>query len=98
MGIQPTDVDGLAGVATTLVFEFLNGYYETEDGERLHKAELLDRAVIEPRHLMVLKAKASFGARRADLTTQLQRPKRSSWKIQVSRAYKEIGLSNLYLG
>jgi hypothetical protein len=27
--VQPTSVDGLAGVATTLVFEFLNGYYET---------------------------------------------------------------------
>ena len=27
--LQPSNVDGLAGVATTLVFEFLNGYYRT---------------------------------------------------------------------
>src|SRR5262249_60277172 len=25
--VEPASVDGLAGVATTLVFEFLNGYY-----------------------------------------------------------------------
>jgi len=29
VNVEPTSVDGLAGVATTLVFEFLNGYYET---------------------------------------------------------------------
>ena len=39
--VEPSNVDGLAGVATTLVFEFLNGYYETGDGERLREAELL---------------------------------------------------------
>ena len=60
--VEPTNVDGLAGVATTLVFEFLNGYYETEGDKRLHSAELLlDRAVtIEPRHLTALKAKAAL--------------------------------------
>jgi hypothetical protein len=29
--VQPNDVEALAGVATTLVFEFLNGYYKTEE-------------------------------------------------------------------
>ena len=51
--VEPASVDGLAGVATTLVFEFLNGYYETGGDERLGRAErLLNRALaIEPRHL-----------------------------------------------
>ena len=51
--VEPASADGLAGVATTLVFEFLNGYYETGGDERLGRAErLLNRALaIEPRHL-----------------------------------------------
>jgi adenylate cyclase len=76
--LQATNVDGLAGVATTLVFEFLNGYYETEGDKRLQRAELLlDQALtIEPGHLMALKAKAAL--RRAQGTMPLPRPKRSS--------------------
>src|SRR5262249_30649210 len=60
--VQPTNVDGLAGVASTLVFEFLNGYYEAGADKRLRRAErLLDRALaIEPRHLVALKAKAAL--------------------------------------
>ena len=54
LAVEPTSVDGLTGVATTLVFEFLNGYYEAGNDERLRKAELLlDQAIaIEPTHLM----------------------------------------------
>ena len=99
--VEPTSVDGMAGVATTLVFEFLNGYYETGGDERLRKAELLlDRAVaIEPRHLMALKAKA--GLRRtqgkfddaiAVAQAVIMENPGEPW------AYKEIGLSTLYLG
>src|SRR5262249_25338147 len=64
--VEPTSIDGLAGVATTLVFEFLNGYYETGGNERLDRAEqLLNRALAsEPRHLMALKANAAL--RRAE--------------------------------
>jgi TolB-like protein len=85
--IQPTDVDGLAGVASTLVFEFLNGYYETEGDKRLQRAEqLLDRAsTIEPRHLMALKARRHSGARRASSMTALPPLKPSSWKIPANR-------------
>ena len=99
--VQPNDVDGLAGVASTLVFEFLNGYYETEGDQRLQKAErLLDRAgAIEPGNIMVLKAKAALrraqgkfddaiAAAQAIITENPGEP----W------AYKEIGLSTLYLG
>src|SRR5215510_7411571 len=99
--VEPASADGLAGVATTLVFEFLNGYYETGGDERLRKAELLlDRAVAsEPRHLMALKAKA--GLRRtqgkfddaiAVAQAVIMENPGEPW------AYKEIGLSTLYLG
>jgi tetratricopeptide (TPR) repeat protein len=99
--VDPTSVDGMAGVATTLVFEFLNGYYETGGDERLRRAELLlDRAVAsEPRHLLALKAKA--GLRRtqgkfddaiAVAQAVIMENPGEPW------AYKEIGLSTLYLG
>ena len=99
--VQPSSVDGLAGVATTLVFEFLNGYYETGGDERLGTAEqLLNHALaVEPRHLMALKANAAL--RRAQgrfddgifaaEAVILENPG-EPW------AYKEIGLSTLYLG
>src|SRR5262249_3010052 len=99
--VEPTSVDGLAGVATTLVFEFLNGYYETGAEERLGSAErLLNRALaIEPRHLMALKANAAL--RRAQgrfdnaivvAEAVIMENPGEPW------AYKEIGLSTLYLG
>jgi TolB-like protein/DNA-binding winged helix-turn-helix (wHTH) protein len=99
--VEPTSVDGLAGVATTLVFEFLNGYYETGGEERLGRAErLLNRALaIEPRHVMALKANAAL--RRAQgrfddaivvAEAVIMENPGEPW------AYKEIGLSTLYLG
>jgi len=99
--VEPASVDGLAGVATTLVFEFLNGYYETGGDERLGRAErLLNRALaIDPRHLMALKANAAL--RRAQgrfddaiVTAEavITENPGEPW------AYKEIGLSTLYLG
>jgi TolB-like protein/DNA-binding winged helix-turn-helix (wHTH) protein/tetratricopeptide (TPR) repeat protein len=99
--VEPTSADGLAGVATTLVFEFLNGYYDTGGDERLRKAELLlDRAVAsEPRHLMALKAKAAlrrtqgkFDDAIAVAQAVIMDNPGEPW------AYKEIGLSTLYLG
>lgn len=99
--LQPANVDGLAGVATTLVFEFLNGYYKTGADKRLYRAELLlARALsIEPRHLMALKAKAAL--RRAQgkfdeaitvAEAVIMENPGEPW------AYKEIGLSTMYLG
>jgi TolB-like protein/cytochrome c-type biogenesis protein CcmH/NrfG len=99
--VEPASVDGLAGVATTLVFEFLNSYYETGGDERLGRAQrLLNRALaIDPRHLMALKANAAL--RRAQgrfddaiVTAEavITENPGEPW------AYKEIGLSTLYLG
>jgi adenylate cyclase len=101
LNVQPTNVDGLAGVASTLVFEFLNGYYGTGGDKRLLRAELLlDRALaIEPRHLMTLKAKAAlrraqgrFDDAIAAAEAVIAENPGEPW------AYKEIGLTTLYLG
>ncbi len=99
--VQQNDVDALAGVATTLVFEFLNGYYETEGDERLRRAELLlDQAsAIELRNLMVLKAKAAL--RRAQ--GKFEDAVAAAEEVIAENpgepwAYKEIGLSTMYLG
>jgi tetratricopeptide (TPR) repeat protein len=99
--VQPHSIDGLAGVATTLVFEFLNGYYQTGGDERLSRAEqLLDRALAtEPRHLMALKARSAlrraqgrFDDAIAAAEAVIMENPGEPW------AYKEIGLSTMYLG
>jgi TolB-like protein/DNA-binding winged helix-turn-helix (wHTH) protein len=99
--VQPSDVDGLAGVASTLVFEFLNGYYETEGDQRLQKAEqLLDRAgAIEPHNLMVLKAKAALRRAQGKFDDAIAAAEAIVMENPGEPwAYKEIGLSTLYLG
>jgi TolB-like protein/tetratricopeptide (TPR) repeat protein len=101
LSVQPSNVDGLAGVAATLVFEFLNGYYEAEGDKRLQRAEqLLDRAgAIEPGNIIVLKAKAAlrraqgrFDDAIAAAEALIMENPGEPW------AYKEIGLSTMYLG
>ena len=99
--VEPNSADGLAGVATTLVFEFLNGYYEDDGDDRLLQAErLLNHALaIKPRHLMALKANAAlrraqgrFDDAIAAAEAIIMENPGEPW------AYKEIGLSTLYLG
>jgi adenylate cyclase len=101
LNVQPTNVDGLAGIAATLVFEFVNGYYETGGDRRLRRAELLlDRALaIEPRHIWALKAKAAlrraqgrFDDAIAAAEAVIMENPGEPW------AYKELGLSTMYLG
>jgi adenylate cyclase len=99
--VESDNVDALAGVATTLIFEVLNGYYGAGSEQRLRQAEaLLARALaIEPRHLVSLKAKAAL----------LRAQGKFEDGIAVAQAviaenpgepwaYKEIGLSTMYLG
>src|SRR6201984_2802273 len=88
------------GVATTLVFEVLNVYYQTGNEQRLLEAEeLLARTLaVEPRHLVALKASAALrraqgkfeegiAAAEAVITENPGAP----W------AYKEIAFSTVYL-
>jgi adenylate cyclase len=101
LAIEPNNADALAGLATTLVFEFVNGYYETGGEERLRKAaDLLDRALtLAPHHLTGLKASAALaraGGRFEDAIAVangvLSENPGEPW------AYKELGLANMYLG
>jgi TolB-like protein/DNA-binding winged helix-turn-helix (wHTH) protein/tetratricopeptide (TPR) repeat protein len=99
--VEPASVDGLAGVATTLVFEFLNGYYDTGGDERLGRAErLLNRALAtEPRHLMALKANAALRRAQGRFDDAMVAAEAIIMENPGEPwAYKEIGLSNLYLG
>ena len=99
--VEPSNVDGLAGVATTLIFEFLNGYYETGGDKRLHDAELLlDRAVmLEPRHIMALKAKAALRRTQGKFDDAIAAAEAVVMENPGEPwAYKEIGLSTMYLG
>ncbi|HUK10951.1 MAG TPA: tetratricopeptide repeat protein [Stellaceae bacterium] len=98
---EPDDVDALAGVATTYLFEVLNSYYETGREERLRKASVLvDRALaIEPRHIValrihagLLRAEGNFDAAISASKAVIEQNPGEPW------AYKEVGLSELYLG
>ena len=99
--VEPDNIDALAGIAMTLVFEVVNGYYAHGNEERLAQAEklLAGTLAIEPRHYASLKAKAvvlraqgkfeqAIAAAHALIVENPAEP----W------ANKEIGLSSLYLG
>ena len=98
---EPASADGLAGIATTLVFEFLNGYYEADGDERLGQAErLLNHALaMEPRHLMALKANAALRRAQGRFDDAIVAAEAIIMENPGEPwAYKEIGLSTLYLG
>jgi adenylate cyclase len=99
--IEADNAEALAGIATTHVFEVINGYHETGNAERLDLADrLLARALTsDPHALLALKARAAL----------LRAQGRFDDAIMAAEAviaenpgepwaYKEIGLSNLYLG
>lgn len=98
---DPDNVDALAGVAMTHVFEVLNSYHADGRRERLQEAEVLLRRAIAlgPRHIVALKTRAALlraqgrfdDAINASLGIIAQNPG-EPW------AYKEVGLSALYLG
>ena len=98
---DPDNVDALGGVATTYVFEVLNRYYAAGRDVRLRDAEALIRRAlaIEPRHMVALKANAGrlraegkFNDAIAASQAVIAQNPGDPW------AYKEVGLSELYLG
>jgi TolB-like protein/cytochrome c-type biogenesis protein CcmH/NrfG len=99
--LEPDNVDALAGVATSYIFEVLNGYYETGNDLRLEQAEpLLAHALaVDDRHLVALKARAAllraqgkFDDAVAAAQAVIAQNPGEPW------AYKEIALSTMYLG
>jgi TolB-like protein/class 3 adenylate cyclase/Flp pilus assembly protein TadD len=101
LAVDPDNVDALAGIATTYVFEVLNGYYQDGRAERLRDAKaLVQRALaLEPHHIVALKANAAL--LRAD---GLFEDAIAASQVVIAQnpgepwAYKEVGLSELYLG
>jgi adenylate cyclase len=99
--IEGDNPEGLAGVATTHIFEVLNGYHDTGNANRLDLAEvLLTRALaIDPHAVLALKAKAAllraqghFDEAIIAAEAVIAENPGEPW------AYKEIGLSSMYLG
>ena len=95
------NVDALAGLATTYVFEVLNSYYGSGREQRLGTADdLIGRALaIDPRHIgalkiraAILRAEGKFDEAIAASEVVIRQNPGEPW------AYKEIGLSKLYLG
>jgi tetratricopeptide (TPR) repeat protein len=95
------NVEALAGVAQTYVFEVLNSYYAEGRGERLGKAEALVRRAlaIDPRHVMALKVHAALLRAQGHFADAI-----TASRLVITQnpgepwAYKEVGLSELYLG
>src|SRR5262249_33409634 len=99
--VQADNVDALAGVASTYVFEVLNSYYPTGNDERLERADtLLARALaMDPGHLAALKAKAALFRAEGKFEDALATAHGVVTETPGEPwAYKEIGLATMYLG
>jgi TolB-like protein/Tfp pilus assembly protein PilF len=99
--LQPDNADALAGVATTYVFEVLNGYYKTGNELRLQQAEpLLAKALaLDPGNIVAMKTRAALQRAQGKFDDAI-----AAAKAVIARnpgepwAYKEVGLSLVYLG
>lgn len=99
--LQSDNVDALAGVATTYIFEVLNSYYSADNEVRLQRAEplLVQALALDDRHVLALKARAAllrvqgrFGDAIAAAKEVIAQNPGEPW------AYKEVALSMMYLG
>jgi tetratricopeptide (TPR) repeat protein len=99
--IEGDNPEALAGIATTHIFEVLNGYHDTGNAQRLDWADLLlARALAsDPHSLLALKAKAALSRAQGRFDDAI-----AAAEAVIAEnpgepwAYKEIGLSNMYLG
>ena len=99
--MEADNIDALAGVATTLVFEALNGYYTDGNAERLMQAGTLLRRTLalEPRHFASLKAKSAMLRAQGRFNDAIVAAQAVIAENPAEPwAYKEIGLSRMYLG
>jgi adenylate cyclase len=98
---DPDNVDALAGLAATYVFEVLNSYYEEGRDGRLREGKaLIARALaLEPRHIVALKIHAALFRADGEFDDAI-----AASQVVIAQnpgepwAYKEVGLSKLYLG
>ena len=99
--IESDNPEALAGLATTHIFEVLNGYYDTGNANRLDLADVLLRRalVLDPHAVLALKARAALLRAQGHFDEAIMAAEAviadnsgEPW------AYKEIGLSSMYLG
>jgi TolB-like protein/class 3 adenylate cyclase/Flp pilus assembly protein TadD len=101
LAVDSDNADALAGVAATYVFEVLNSYYHDGRQKRLSDAETLIRKAldIDPDHVTALKTRAAIMRANGKFEDAI-----AASRAVIARnpgepwAYKEVGLSELYLG
>jgi class 3 adenylate cyclase/TolB-like protein/cytochrome c-type biogenesis protein CcmH/NrfG len=98
---DPNNVDALAGLASTYVFEVLNSYYEDGREQRLRDGKALVRhaLAVDARHIVALKVRAALYRAQGEFDDAI-----AASQVVIAQnpgepwAYKEVGLSKLYLG
>jgi len=101
LSVDPDNTDALAQIGTILVFEVLNGYYDTGRAERLAEADaILAQALAnDPNHIAALRARAGMLRARGSFHEAIGAAEAViAYNPGEPRAYNELGLSWLYLG
>lgn len=95
------NVDALAGLAATYIYEVLNGYYDDGREHRLKQGKALVRRALalDPRHIPALRVRAALFRAQGEFDEAIA----ASQAVVAQNpgepwAYKEVGLSQLYLG
>jgi adenylate cyclase len=101
LSVDPDHTDALAQIGTILVFEVLNGYYDTGRAERLAEADaVLARALAnDPNHIAALRARAAMLRARGSFHEAICAAQAViAYNPGEPRVYNELGLNWLYLG
>ena len=101
LSVDPHNIDALAQIATILVFEVANCYYENGRAERLARADarLAEVLATDPNHIAALRARATLLRTRGSLREAITAAAAAiACNPGEPRAYNEMGLSWLYLG
>jgi TolB-like protein/Flp pilus assembly protein TadD len=101
LSVDLHNIDALAQIATILVFEVANCYYEDGRSERLARADALLAEVLatDPNHIAALRARATLLRTRGSLREAITAAAAAiACNPGEPRAYNEMGLSWLYLG
>jgi len=101
LSLDSDNIDALAQIATILVFEVANGYYDEGRAERLARADALLAEVLskDPNYVAALRARATLLRARGSLREAIAAAGAAIvCNPGEPRAYNEMGLSWLYLG
>jgi len=101
LSVDPHNIDALAQIATILVFEVANCYYDDGRAERLTRADALlaEILAVDPNHIAALRARATLLRTRGSLREAITAAAAAiACNPGEPRAYNETGLSWLYLG